>query len=97
MQKKCLLLACFLCAGALAVPTVFGKEPTKEELLEIMREAHKKGLWKPNVTLASQKDKENDRVVNAFKRNNFLWNRIATGKIRRRTRPKGVFAAYGSV
>ena len=61
------------------MPTVFGKEPTKEELLEIMREAHKKGLWKPNVTLASQKDKENDPVVNAFKRNNFLWNRIATG------------------
>ena len=44
-----------------------------------MREAHKSGLWKPNVTLASQKSKENDPVANAFERSYFLWNRIATG------------------
>ena len=79
MRKKLFHVACFLCAGALVPTTVFGQEPTKEELLEIMREAHKSGLWKPNVTLASQKSKENDPVANAFERSYFLWNRIATG------------------
>ena len=79
MRKKLFHVACFLCAGALVPTTVFGQEPTKEELLEIMREAHKSGLWKPNVTLASQKSKENDPVANAFERSYFLWKRIATG------------------
>ena len=79
MRKKCFLLACCLCTGAFAVPSVFGGEPTKEELLEIMREAHKKGLWKPNVSLASQKDGENDPVTDAFERSNFLWDWIAIG------------------
>ena len=77
MRKKCFLLACFLCTGALVPTTVFGKEPTGEELLGIMKEAYKKGLWKPNANPASQKDKENTPVTDAFKRNDFLWGWIA--------------------
>ena len=59
------------------MPTVFGQEPTKEELLEIMREAHEKDLWKPNANPASQKDKGNDPVANAFERSSFIWEQIA--------------------
>ena len=71
MQKKCFLLACFLCTGALVPPAVFGQEPTNEELLEIMEGAYEEGLWRPNVSLPSQKDdsgKESDPVANAFKK-----------------------------
>ena len=88
MQKKLFLLACFLCTGGLAVPSVFGKEPTKEELLEIMREAHKSGLWKPNITFASQKSKENDPIADAFERSNFLWDWIAIGILNTRRSDK---------
>ena len=59
--------------------TVFGEGPTKEELLGIMKEAYKNGFWKPNANPASQKDKENTLIANAFERSNFLWNCIAGG------------------
>ena len=85
MRKKLFYVACFLCAGALVPTTVFGQEPTKEQLLEIMREAHKSGLWKPNlntqVNSPSEKDgtDKKDPVVNAFERSSFFWKQIATG------------------
>lgn len=72
MRKKLFYVACFLCTGGLAVPTVFGQEPTKEELFNIAKEAYEKKLWKPNANPVSQKDKGNDPVANAFKRSNFL-------------------------
>ncbi len=49
MRKKCFLLACCLCTGALAVPSVFGGEPTYEELWKIAKEAYAKNLWEPEV------------------------------------------------
>lgn len=42
-----------------------------------MKEAYKNGFWKPNANPASQKDKENTPVTDAFKRNDFLWGWIA--------------------
>jgi hypothetical protein len=44
-----------------------------------MKEAYKKGLWKPNVNLSSQKGKENDPVAGAFQRSRFFWKWIVTG------------------
>lgn len=49
MRKKSFYIACFLCTGALAVPSVFGKGPTYKELWEIAKEACTKNLWKPEV------------------------------------------------
>ena len=67
------------------MPTVFGKEPTEEQLLEIMKQAHKSDLWKPNlntqVNSPSEKDRtdKKDPVVNAFERSSFFWKQIAIG------------------
>ena len=67
------------------MPTVFGKEPTKEELFNIAKEAYEKELWKPNlntqVNSPSEKDgtDKKDPVVNAFERSSFFWKQIAAG------------------
>jgi len=88
MRKKCFLLACFLCTGALAVPTVFGKEPTNAELFNIAKEAYEKGLWKPDLnayTFGKQETyavdglqdiKGNDDLLAAFEKTYACWVRL---------------------
>ena len=71
MKKKLFLLACFLCTGVLAVPSVFGQNPTKQEVLEIMKEAYAKNLWKqevkdPNATEGQRYLAHPDRYMNAW-------------------------------
>ena len=81
MRKKLFYIACFLCAGSIVPMTVFGKEPTEEELLEIVREAHKGGLWKPNlnanINLSSSKERTEDPFADALQRSRFFWRWIA--------------------
>ena len=89
MRKKCFLLACFLCTGALAVPTVFGAGPTNAELFNIAKEAYEKGLWKPDLnayTFGKQETyavdglqdiKGNDDLLAAFQKTYPCWVRLA--------------------
>ena len=83
MRDKLFHVACFLCTGLLVSPSIFGEEPTQPELLEIVKEGHQRGLWKPNLNVQDNSSFEKDGtdkkdpVANAFTKIYFFWNQIA--------------------